>query len=46
MAPLCLYAPFNYLKATDSLRGESLFLNTKLPGPPGTDLINLNRLKD
>ena len=35
---------FNCLKATKSLRGDSLLVTTKSPQPPGTHLINLERL--
>ena len=36
---------FNYLKATEPLRGGSLRFTTKFPGIPGTYLIDTGRLK-
>ena len=38
------YDPF-YLKATEPLQGESLFFTIHFPGVPGTQLINLRRMK-
>ena len=36
---------FNYLKATEPLRGDNLLLTTKFPKIPGTRLIDLGRMK-
>ena len=46
-----LYGPFlwmglNYLKATEPLRGDSLFLTNQSPGVPGTHLIDFRRMKE
>ena len=35
----------NYLKATEPLRGGSLFFATEFPEIPGTHLIGLGRMK-
>ena len=39
------YDPF-YLKATEPLPGESLHFTIQFSGVPGTQLINLRRMKD
>ena len=44
MAPF-LWMRFNYLKATEPLRGGSLLFTTKFPEIPGTHFINLRRMK-
>ena len=44
MAPL--WMGFNYLKAAEPLRGDSLLFTTKFPEIPGTYLIDLGRMKD
>ena len=36
---------FNYLKATEPLRGNSQLFTTQFPGFPGTHSINLERMK-
>ena len=36
-----LWIDFTYYKATASEREDSILLNTKFPGNPGTHLINL-----
>ena len=40
-----LWMEFNFLKATVSLQGDSLFFTTKFPEVPGTYLIDLERIK-
>ena len=35
---------FNCLKATESLKGDSLRFNTQSPGIPGTHLIHLRKV--
>ena len=35
---------FNCLKATESLRGDSLLFTTKSPGVPGVHLIDLGMM--
>ena len=50
MKNLKLYGPFlwmgfNFLKATEALRGEGLLFIAKCPGVPGTHLINFDRMK-
>ena len=37
---------FDCLKATEPLRGGSLFFATKFPEIPGSHFINLTRMKD
>ena len=36
---------FNCLKATEPLRRDSLLFTTRSPGLPGTQLVNLRRMK-
>ena len=36
---------FNYLKATEPLRGDSFLFTIKFPDIPGTHLIDLGRMK-
>ena len=38
-----LWMGFNWLKAIEPLRGDSLLFTTKFPEIPGTDLIDLDR---
>ena len=50
MKNLNFYGPFlwigiNCLKATEPLQGDSLLLTTQSPGVPGTDSIDLRRMK-
>ena len=40
-----LWMGFNWLKATEPLRGDSLFFTTQSPGVPDTHLINFDRMK-
>ena len=40
-----LWISFNYLKATEPLRGDSLLFATQSPGVPDTHLIDLGRMK-
>ena len=40
-----LWMGFNCLKATEPLRGDSLFFTTQSPGSPGTHLINFDGMK-
>ena len=40
-----LWMGFNFLKATEPLRGEGLLFIAKCPGVPGTQLINFDRMK-
>ena len=40
-----LWMEFNYLKATESLPGDSLFFAIPSPGVSGTHLINFRRIK-
>ena len=40
-----LWMGFNCLKAAEPLRGGSLLFTTQAPGVPGTNLINLGRMK-
>ena len=40
-----LWMGFNYLMATEPLRGGSLLFTTKFPEIPGTHLIKLERIK-
>ena len=35
---------FNFLEATESLRGDSLLFTTKSPGVPGVHLIDLGMM--
>ena len=44
MAPF-LWMVFNCLKGSESLQGGSLLFATKFPEIPGTDLIDLRRIK-
>ena len=37
---------FNCLKTAEPLRGDSLLATTKFPEEPGTDFINLERMKN
>ena len=40
-----LWMGFNCLKATEPLRGDSLLFTIQFPGVPGTQLIDLGRMK-
>ena len=40
-----LWMGFNYLKATESLPGDSLFFTIQSPGVSRTHLINFSRIK-
>ena len=45
-----LYGPFSWMKfkcfkATEPLRGDSLLFTTQFPEVPGTNLIDLGRMK-
>ena len=40
-----LWMGFKFLKATESLWGDSLLFTTQSPGIPGTRLINLSGMK-
>ena len=40
-----LWMGFNFLKATEPLRGDSLLFATKFPEIPGTHLIDLGRME-
>ena len=40
-----LWMTFNYLKATEPLRGGSLLFTTKFLESPGTHVIDLGRMK-
>ena len=37
---------FNFIKATEPLRGDILLFTVKFPGVPGTHLIDLGQMKD
>ena len=40
-----LWMEFNCLKATESLKGDSLLITTQSPGVPGNHLINFDEMK-
>ena len=40
-----LWMGFNWLKATESVQGDSLFFTTQSPGVPGTHLTNFDGMK-
>ena len=40
-----LWMGMNCLKATEPLQGDSLLFTTKPPGVPGTQFIDLGRIK-
>ena len=40
-----LWMGFNFLKAVEPLRGCSILLTIQFPGVPGTQLINLRKMK-
>ena len=42
---LFLWMGFNSLKATEPLQGDRLFFTIQFPRAPGTQLINLGRMK-
>ena len=41
-----LWMEFKYLRATETLRGDSLLFTTRSQGAPGNRLINFNWMKD
>ena len=41
-----LWMGFNCLMTTEPLRGDSLLFIIQFPGIPGTQLIDLGRMKD
>ena len=41
-----LWMGFNWLKATEPLRGDILLFTIQFPGVPDTQIIDLRRMKD